>query len=482
MSRACVTLLADVEPQPVEWLWPSYIPLGMLTVFDGDPGLGKSTLLADITARLSRGNRMPDGSPGPKSSGTVILSAEDDWARVIRPRLDAAGVDHNKVAFVRVQETEGPRELAITAEDMSALEEAIQWIGARLVTIDPVMAYLPDDVNSNRDQDVRRTLTRLRDLAERTGVAIVVVRHLNKTPGGSPLYRGGGSIGFIAAARSGLLLAPDPDSPESGRVLAVEKSNLARIPASLRLQLVQEEGHAFPHVAWGAPCDLTATRLLAAGGAPPRRPARVVARDLLLEALADGSVPVKDIATWADEAGISWKTVQRAGTELGVITEKAGQPSHSDQHWAWSLPQRVANGTLDGTAKAVSTRDDDHLRDLECASQSEIITSPKEVNLGADDHLREPEVVDLADANASLQVVDLAALPLRIEDSTDPAPSPKEVKSAVADHLRVSVCDERVNTIASLEGGQAPGNDRLRWLEELATSVDWTDEPWEAGT
>src|SRR6185503_11668536 len=101
-------------------LWPSWIPLGMLSMLDGDPGLGKSTVLLDLAARLSRGDTMPDGSQGPGPAATVILTAEDDPARVVRPRLDAAGADVSRVAVIRMADGDGEREPSITPEDVSA--------------------------------------------------------------------------------------------------------------------------------------------------------------------------------------------------------------------------------------------------------------------------------------------------------------------------------------------------------------------------
>ncbi|MGH7867418.1 MAG: AAA family ATPase, partial [Candidatus Dormibacteraceae bacterium] len=72
----------------------------------------------------------------------------------------------------------------------------------------------------------------LANLAERAGVVAVVVRHLNKASGGSPIYRGGGSIGIIGAARVGLLMAKDPQDEER-RILAPVKTNLSAPPPSL---------------------------------------------------------------------------------------------------------------------------------------------------------------------------------------------------------------------------------------------------------
>lgn len=421
MSRAAITRLRDVEAKPIEWLWPGHIPLGMLTVFDGDPGLGKSTILADLTARLSRGDVMPDGSPGPRAAGTIILSAEDDSARVIRPRLDAAGADPDKVVFLGVVEGEGSRELNITQNDMEVLEEGIETVGAKLVTIDPLMAYLPLEVNSNRDQDVRRTLVLLRDLAERTGTAIVVVRHLNKNLNAHALYRGGGSIGIIGAARAALLLAADPDNPDTGRVLAVAKSNLARIPPSLRLQLVQEEGHDFATVFWGDVCDLSASRLLAAGQDSPSRRAKDTAKDFLSDALVDGPVAASEIEAEAEEAGIAKRTLKRAKKQLGVTATKIGKPGEEDQHWVWALP---GNGPRaeEGQKRASSPNPNfGLLRSLQANDQ--VVLGSKSANYGSGPLRENVELAwDSADQNIEgCQATESEPLPSDIEAAfTDP--------------------------------------------------------------
>lgn len=272
LSGVDVIRFSDVKPEAVRWLWPSWIPRGMLTVLDGDPGLGKSVLTLDLAARLSRGDTMPDGQSGPEASGVVILSAEDDLARVIRPRLDVAGADVARIVTVRiVAEGEG-REPTITPADLSAIEQGIAKVAARLLIVDPLMAYLPADVNAHRDQDVRRALSSLRALAERTGTAVLVVRHLNKTESANALYRGGGSIGIVGAARAGLMLAPDPDDGSGeGRVLAVVKANLAPRPASLRLRLVADPGGPHPRVSWEGACEHTPETLLAIPMDPERR-------------------------------------------------------------------------------------------------------------------------------------------------------------------------------------------------------------------
>jgi len=334
-ESAEVVRLSGVVPEPVAWLWEGYVPLGTLTVLDGDPGLGKSTLVLDLASRLSRGDAMPDGSEGPTMAGTVLLSAEDDLARVIRPRLDATGADLDRIAVVRLRDADGePRELTLSPDDLAAIERAVHEVGALLVIVDPLMAYLPQNVDAHRDQDVRRPLSALRALAERTGAAVVIVRHLNKTPGGSPLYRGGGSIGIVAVARSGLLLAAEPeDSTGSARVLASVKSNLAPAPPSLRLRLLSDSGSTFARVCWEGASGHSAASLLAPPATPENRSAVDEAEDFLRELLAGGSVPAKDAERAAKHANVSERTLARARRRLGVVSRKL------PTHWEWALPE-----------------------------------------------------------------------------------------------------------------------------------------------
>ena len=196
---------SEVVPETMTWLWEGYIPAGKITLVDGDPGEGKSTLTLDIAARVSRGGPMPDRSAG--GSGTVlIMSAEDGVADTIVPRLSAAGANLRRVHIlteVRGVSDDGkivtrPVELP---GDLPIVERIIREHRVVLVVIDPLMAYLSGTVNSFRDQDVRRALHPLAQLAETTGATFVVVRHLNKSAGGKAMYRGGGSIGIGGAAR-----------------------------------------------------------------------------------------------------------------------------------------------------------------------------------------------------------------------------------------------------------------------------------------
>jgi hypothetical protein len=346
-------LLSDVKPERVRWLWDGRIALGKLNLVDGDPGTGKSAATTDLAARVSVGKPWPDGSEC-RAGGVVILSAEDGLADTIRPRFDAAGGDPSKaVAVSTVPDAEGNERQIAIPDDLATIEAAIERVGAVLVVVDPLMAFLPGDVNSHRDQDVRRALAPLARLAERTGAAVVVVRHLNKGVGGNALYRGGGSIGIVGAARSGLLIAKHPED-DRRRVLASIKSNLAAPAPSLVFGLESTEAGAV-RVDWKGESNLNAEALLSAPTDHEERSALSEAQDFLREVLADGPLPSKDVEDEGRGAGIAKRTLDRARQSLGVTSERKGEAGkRGGGTWYWTLPGiKVASsrvGNLNGSS------------------------------------------------------------------------------------------------------------------------------------
>jgi hypothetical protein len=152
---------SDVRPVAVEWLWADRIPLGMVTVFTGFPGAGKSTILYDLAARTSR-----EGKP------VLVATAEDHLAAVVRPRLEAAGADLDRVHIVT--------EPLTLPEDVGKLSGWVSGFGAAMFMLDPLVAFIGDGVNTHRDHHVRRVLAPVGDVAESTGAAGIVVVHTNK--------------------------------------------------------------------------------------------------------------------------------------------------------------------------------------------------------------------------------------------------------------------------------------------------------------
>lgn len=341
MSLIDAPCVAHVRVEKVRWLWPGRMPQAKLTTLDGDPGLGKSSIVLDLAARISTASALPDGSSSDWPRDVILLSAEDGIGDTIRPRLEAAGADLNRVHVMRgVRDAEnGETRPPVLPQDLPLLKALILETEAALVVIDPIMAFLDGKVDSHRDQDVRRALHLLTGMAEETDAAVLIVRHLTKgTTGGNPLYRGGGSIGIIGAARSGMVVAPDP-SDESRRILAMTKSNLAPLAPALAYRLVPDTLREVAVVKWDGRTTHTASQILAVGGEDEQSGALGDAIDFLRDLLADGPVAAKEALRQAREAGVAERTLRRAQKVLKTTASKQGAPDSDVQRWVWTLPE-----------------------------------------------------------------------------------------------------------------------------------------------
>jgi hypothetical protein len=331
--------VADVQPNKVRWLWRQRIPLGKLTELSGDPDVGKSTLVCDVVARLTTGAAMPDGTkadlPGPAVA--FIFSAEDSVDDTIRPRLEAAGADVSLVYSF------GNEMLQLPA-DIAKLSTDIERTGAKLVVFDPFVAFLDPRLRTNRDQDVRRALTPLAEVAARTGAAVVLIRHLTKAEASKAIYRVGGSIGITGAVRSSLLAACDPDDPGGAlRLLATVKANLTSFAPTLayRIDSLHESAS---RVIWDGVSQHTANTLLVGAASTDDRSAMSEAEDFLHKELATGRRPAEDVKNAARRIGITDITLRRARANLGVKAEREGYGA--DGRWYWE-PPALAESAID---------------------------------------------------------------------------------------------------------------------------------------
>lgn len=267
-EEALGLFLSEVETQEVHWLWEKRIPLGKITILDGDPGMGKSLLAINVAACVSTGYPMPDGTPG-KQGGVILVAPEDGASDTLKPRLEAAGGDPSRVLLLNEVEGLDAKKIMIhdrpfsLSHDLETLEGMIKRTKAILVVLDPLMAVLGHNIDSSRDQDVREVFTPLAQLAERTNCAVLVIRHLNKGASKNALYRGAGSIGIIAAARTGLIVSQDPYE-ENRRILATTKNNLSRKASNLSYQVVENE-HGIPYIQWLGENNYTLPTLLDGG-------------------------------------------------------------------------------------------------------------------------------------------------------------------------------------------------------------------------
>ena len=343
-DRYGTVCLSDVQPEAVDWLWFGRLALGKLTLIDGDPGLGKSLLSLDSTARVTTGSAWPDGLPCAVSGSVLLLGAEDGLADTVRPRLDVAHAAIHRVHALPIVGERPNGHPPSIPDDIPDIEAALTATGAVLLVIDPLMAFLGGKVNSHHDQDVRRALAPLAEMADRLRVAVLVIRHLNKSSGGPAIYRGGGSIGLAGAARIVLAVGSDPED-ESRRILASVKSNLSAPPPSLAYQLVEQHGTV--RIEWLGTSTVTAGQLLAAPADDEERSAMDEATSFLRDRLGDGWVEAATATKEAAQTGISARTLKRAKALVGVVSERKG--FGSEGRWFWSLSDsKGAKKPIDG--------------------------------------------------------------------------------------------------------------------------------------
>lgn len=331
--------MESVKVEQIEWLLYPFIPFGKVTIIQGDPGEGKTTMVLQIIAKLTRGEPILLNKKSQKEAqqdseenlkqkvlsqdnpiqpvNVIYQTAEDGLGDTIKPRLLAAGADCSRVLVI------DDREQPLTMVDVR-LEEAIMQTKARMVVLDPIQGFLGTDVDMHRANEIRPLMKRMAVLAEKYHCAIILIGHMNKNSNGKSSYRGLGSIDFQAAARSVLIVGRLKDEPET-RVMCHVKSSLAPEGKSVAFRLDKETGFQ-----WIGEYDISADDLLSgdARGQKSR-----IAKEFLLDILADGGMAQKKIEEEASKQGIKKKTLRNAKQELEIDSVKRGN------QWFWILSE-----------------------------------------------------------------------------------------------------------------------------------------------
>jgi len=321
-DKLSLRYFSTVTAKKVDWLWYPYIPFGKITIVQGDPGDGKTTLILNIAALLSTGLPMPEASNNLNPVNIIYQSAEDGAEDTLKPRLVAAGADCSRIAFV------DESKYGLKLNDRR-IETAINETGARLLVLDPLQAYLGENSEMNRADGIRPMLKQLTSIADRTGCAVVVIGHMNKASGSKGIYRGLGSIDITAAARSVLLVGRIKSNP-AVRVMLQLKNSLAGEGMPIAFEINDDSS-----VRWIGEYDITADELL--NGEEPLNDRNKLSEavDKLEKMLNDGEVPCNRIYTALNNMGIGKRSVDRAKKQLNIKSIKRADG------WYWSL-QEVA--------------------------------------------------------------------------------------------------------------------------------------------
>lgn len=337
-SRAILRPLSEIKTEHIEWLWPSRIAVGKLTMLAGDPGLGKSQFTAYLAAKVTTGGGWANKEGTASYGSVIILSCEDDAADTIKPRILAAGADVTKVHILEaVQDHNGKTRTFSLKNDLIMLGEAIANIpDTKLIIIDPVSAYLPE-IDSHKTTDVRGVLAPLQEFAQKHRIAVFVVSHLNKSGGnGKAVNAVTGSGAFVAACRATFLVSADLDNPHL-RYLSQIKNNLANVD-TLSFQICNRlvEGNIdAPFVSFNEGIvKFTANQLLGNKDVNEDSSASLEVEEFLREELKHGEVTAIAIKNRAQDIGISLATLRRVSKKIGVISTKCGFQGQ----WMWSLP------------------------------------------------------------------------------------------------------------------------------------------------
>jgi hypothetical protein len=353
-TTAVVVRVSDVKPEPISWLWPGRMALGKVTLISGDPGLGKSLISIALAAHVTRGTPWPVDRTHCPRGDVLMLSAEDDVADTIRPRLEAAGADVDRVHVLKVVR-EVERDGTLTTRGMSlrrdldVLDDLLaKKPDIRLVVIDPISAYL-GDTDSHNNADVRGLFAPLAELASRHRIAVASISHLNKSSGPA-MYRTSGSLAFVAAARAVFAVVKDKADPARRLVLPI-KNNLGPDSTGLAYAVAQADNGA-PVVAWEPePVTISADEAMHPAAPDDERNATDEAMDWLRDLLAAGPMRASDVQKDARSAGISDKALRMARERLGIKPVKRGFSAG----WDWGLP--LAEGAQDAAEDALDAQD-----------------------------------------------------------------------------------------------------------------------------
>ena len=336
--------VADVDSKKIDWLWPARIPRGKLTIIAGMPDVNKSTFSLDLAARITRGAELPCGEGRAPLGSVIILSAEDDIADTIRPRLEVMGADLTRVHIitaVRPYSRFVERGFDLS-QDIDHLEEAVEKLGdVALIIIDPITAYMgkPGEFDSYRSTDVRAILAPLQTMAAKCGAAIVCIDHLNKNVSqAQAMLRILNSISFVAAARAIFIIVRDPENDER-RLLLPVKTSVSKIRTGRAFRIVERLTpeplfDAQPAIKWedGATITMTADEALAFKPDGRRSEGAEAAKGLIIRMLNGKTVRATEIEARATELKITSSSLKTAKKAIGVITTRI------DNAWWWSLP------------------------------------------------------------------------------------------------------------------------------------------------
>jgi hypothetical protein len=323
--RPDLITLSSVEAKPVPWLWQPYLAYGMINLLSGEPGCGKTFLALAFAAALTTG-RIPYLGEPCRPHDVVYLSIENSPEYVVRPRFDSLEGDANRLHVLQGAVTgEGPkaRREGVRLSDIPLLESALKQTNARFLVVDPIQSYLGGEVDMHRSNETRPILDGLAALAQKYRVCLLILRHFAKSPSGSPINRGLGSIDITGAARTEL----HAGKRDQQSAMVHAKTNIGELGESIGFEI---KAGIFR---WTGATTISALDLAASGMAEEDRDAINEAAQYLDDTLKGGPKPAGEIFSEAKDLGFSTSTIRRAKLRLGVKSRKKSGEKYGKFEW-----------------------------------------------------------------------------------------------------------------------------------------------------
>jgi len=137
---------------------------GSIVLIGGDPGIGKSTLMLQMTLKMADTNR-------------VLYVSGEESTRQIKMRANRLYKGSNGMV------TSFPEELFLVTEtNLDVIFEHIRAISPRILVIDSIQTVYRPEMQSSAGSvsQVRESASLLRELAKSSGVAVFVIGHVTK--------------------------------------------------------------------------------------------------------------------------------------------------------------------------------------------------------------------------------------------------------------------------------------------------------------
>ena len=334
---------------PITWLWPGWLPAGMISLLAARPGAGKSLVALDLARRIIHAEAWPDGAAQSRAGWPILWIEAENVPQILAHRAELWQMDARKLYLALPDDGDLIIDLSTDKYQERVFRMATR-IKPGLVVVDSLGSIMPG--GENGVEDVRQILSYLNALAAHTAAGLLVIHHLRKANNSGQMalfngidqdqIRGSGHIAAVARVAWGLTTVrttadPDPNGP---RKLQVIKTNLSRYPNPLGITLEPIPSPGTPGEGPGMGAKDDGVRLTWSTEAPngyEEPTSRDAALDWLMQILeSEGPLSPREVVELASGEGYSRATIYRARENAGsqIVNTKGRRNPRN----LWALP------------------------------------------------------------------------------------------------------------------------------------------------